>query len=47
VVELGMPMVDLARKFDVTQAVASCAVQRREKMAKEKDYQLKPEIFEL
>jgi len=40
VVELGIPMVDLARKFDLTPAAVSCAVQRSEKMAKEKDYQL-------
>ena len=40
VVELGMPMVDLARKFDLTPAAVSCAVQRGEKMVKEKDYQL-------
>ena len=40
VVELGMPMVDLARKFDLTPAAVSCAVQRGEKIAKEKDYQL-------
>ena len=35
-----MPIVDLARKFDLTAAAVSCAVQRGEKMAKEKDYQL-------
>jgi len=40
VVELGMPMVDLARRFDLMPAAVSCAVQRGEKMAKEKDYQL-------
>ena len=40
VVELGMPMVDLARKFDLTPAAVSCPVQRGEKMVKEKDYQL-------
>jgi len=40
VIELGMPIVDLARKFDLTAAAVSCAVQRGEKMAKEKDYQL-------
>lgn len=38
VVELGMSMVDLARKFDLTPAAVSNAVQRGEKMAK--DYQL-------
>ena len=40
VVELGMPMVDLARKFDITPAAVSYAVQRGEKMAKEWGYQL-------
>jgi len=40
VVELGMPMVDLARKFAITPAAVSCAVQRGEKMARERDYQL-------
>ena len=40
VVELGMPMVDLARKFDVTPAAISYAVQRGEKMAKERGYEL-------
>jgi len=40
VVELGMPMVDLARKFDITPAAVSYAVQRGEKMTKERGYQL-------
>jgi len=40
VVELGMAMVDLARKFDITPAAVSYAVQRGEKMAKERGYQL-------
>ncbi len=40
VVELGMPMVDLARKLDITPAAVSYAVQRGEKMAKERSYQL-------
>jgi len=40
VVELGMPMVDLARKFDITPAAVSYAVQRGEKIAKEQGYQL-------
>ena len=40
VVELGMPMVDLARKFDITPAAVSYAVQRGEKMAKEQGYKL-------
>jgi len=39
-VELGMSMIDLARKLDLTPAAISCAVRRGEKMAKEKDYQL-------
>ncbi len=40
VVETGMPMVDLARKFDITPAAVSYPVQRGEKMAKERGYQL-------
>jgi len=40
VVELGMPMVDLARKFDITPAAVSYAVQRGEKVTKERGYQL-------
>ena len=40
VVECGMPMVDVARKFDMTPAAVSYAVQRGEKMAKERGYQL-------
>ncbi|MDZ7698072.1 MAG: hypothetical protein U5R49_14530 [Deltaproteobacteria bacterium] len=40
--ELGMTMVDLARKFGLTPAAVSCAVQRGEKMAKGKDYRLEP-----
>ena len=40
VFELGMPMVDLARKFDITPAAVSYAVQRGEKMTKERGYQL-------
>ena len=40
VVELGMPMVDLARKFDMTHAAVSYAVQRGESMAKERGLQL-------
>ena len=40
VVELVMPMVDLAKKFDITPAAVSYAVQRGEKMAKERGYQL-------
>ena len=42
VVELGIPMVDLARKFDITPAAVSYAVQRGEKMVKERGYQLEP-----
>ena len=40
VVELGISMVDLARRFDITSAAVSCAVQRGEKMSNERDYQL-------
>ncbi len=40
VVELGMPMVDLARKFDITPAAVRYAVQRGKKMAKERGFQL-------
>lgn len=40
VIELGMPMVDLARKFDITPAAVNYAVQRGEKMSKERGYQL-------
>ncbi|MDY6972886.1 MAG: hypothetical protein SV775_11210 [Thermodesulfobacteriota bacterium] len=40
VFELGMPMVDLARRFGITPAAVSYAVQRGEKMAKERGYQL-------
>ncbi len=40
VVELGMSMVDLARKFNITPAAVCYAVQRGEKMAKERGYQL-------
>jgi len=39
-VELGMSMVDLARKFVITPAAVSYAVQRGEKIAKERGYQL-------
>ncbi|HPJ67596.1 MAG TPA: transposase [Desulfobacteraceae bacterium] len=38
--ELGMAMVDLARRFDMTPAAVSCAVQRGEKWANENDYKL-------
>ena len=40
VVELGMPILDLARKFDITPAAVSYSVQRGENMAKERGYQL-------
>jgi len=40
VAELGMSMVDLARKFDITPAAVSYAVQRGEKIAKGRGYQL-------
>ncbi|MDY7039040.1 MAG: hypothetical protein SV375_23165 [Thermodesulfobacteriota bacterium] len=39
VVELGMSMEDLARRFDITSAAVSCAVQRGKKTSKERDYQ--------
>ena len=41
VVELGMAMMDLVRKFDITPSAVSYSVQRGEKMAKEQDYPLK------
>jgi putative transposase len=40
VVELGMSMVDVARKCDLTPSAVSYAVQRGEKTAKERGYQL-------
>src|SRR4030042_7073764 len=40
VIELGMSMVDLARRFEITPAAVSFAVQRGERMVKEKKYQL-------
>jgi len=45
VVELRMPMVDLARKLDMTPAAVSYAVQRGEKMAKERGYQLEAGVI--
>jgi hypothetical protein len=45
VVELGMPMVDLARKLDMTPAAVSVAVQRGEKMAKERNYRLEDSVI--
>ena len=39
-VELGMSMLDVARKLELTPAAVSYAVQRGEKLAKERDYQL-------
>jgi len=36
--ELGIFMVDVARKFDLTPAAISYAVQRGEKMSKERDF---------
>jgi len=38
--ELGISMVDLARRFEVTSAAVSCAVQRGEKMALKENYRL-------
>ena len=40
VVDLGMSMVDVARRLDITPASVSYSVQRGEKTAKEEDYQL-------
>jgi len=40
VVELGIPMVDLARKFDITPAVVSYSVEQGEKIAKERGCQV-------
>jgi hypothetical protein len=40
VVELGIPMVDLARKLEMTPAAISYAVQRGKKLAKERGWQL-------
>jgi hypothetical protein len=45
-VELGMPIVDLAMKFDITPAAVSYAVQRGEKMAKEWGINWRLELFE-
>ncbi len=44
VAELGIPMVDLAREFDITPAAVSYAVQRGEKTAKERGYQLETRV---
>ena len=38
--ELGLPVVDLAKKFNITSAAVSYAVRRGERFAKEKGYQL-------
>jgi hypothetical protein len=38
-VEVGMSMVDVARKLELTPAAVSYAVRRGEKLAKERDYQ--------
>jgi hypothetical protein len=38
--ELGIPMIDLAKRFGMTISAVSYAVQRGEKIAKEGDYQL-------
>lgn len=40
VIELGIPMVNLARKFDIMPSAVNYAVQRGERMAKEGGYQL-------
>ena len=44
VVELGIPVVDMARKFDITLAAISYAVQRGEKTAKKQGYNLKSRV---
>ena len=46
VVDLGMPMVDLAREFDITPAAVIYAVQRGEKMARNNVTNWKLELFE-
>jgi len=38
--EIGIPMADLAKKLGMTISAVSYAVQRGEKIAKERDYQL-------
>ena len=43
VVELGMLMVDLAKRIDLTPAAVSCAVQRGEKTEDEFTAQFDPE----
>lgn len=40
-----MPMVDLARKLDMTPAAVSYAVQRGEKMAKKQGCRLESEVI--
>jgi len=45
-IELGMPMVNLARKFDITPAAVSYAVQRGEKWQKNEVPNWKPKLFE-
>jgi len=45
VVDLGMSMVDLARKFDITPGAISYAVQRGEKIAKEGGYELDNQVI--
>ena len=44
--ECGISMVDLGRKFDVTPAAVSYALERGEKMAKERGYRLQVDLFE-
>ncbi|MBN1832007.1 MAG: hypothetical protein JW896_07835 [Deltaproteobacteria bacterium] len=40
VIDLGMSMLDVARRLDITPSAVSYSVQRGEKTAKEEDYQL-------
>ena len=44
-IELGLPMVDLGRKFDMTPSAVSYAVHRGEKIAREGGYQLETWII--
>jgi hypothetical protein len=45
VIDLGMSMVDVARRLDITPSAVSYSVQRGEMTAKEKDYQLESSKF--
>jgi len=43
----ALPMVDLARKLDITPAAVSYAVQGGEKMAKKQGYRLESEVISI